>query len=170
MSFYVANGLGESIREPSPAQMKAFLDAIDASDEEHGAAWLSSSDDDYTLEWNGDGRLALTAPGQGTRHLKEMSRARTCELWEALAARNLVQVEAHAWQPGTGYVRTAERDAEIRQWQLDQDREFYDLLGAERSDTPCRREGCKRGAVALSALCRVHHFESINQRRCPFGD
>ena len=48
------------------------------------------------------------------------------------------------------------------------DREFFDSLGAEREGTTCRREGCSRGAVAFSALCASHHFESIKKKPCPF--
>lgn len=169
MTFYVANGNGDTLDQPSPSEMKAFLDAIDASDEEHGAAWLSL-EDEHSLEWNGDGRLVLSAPGQPPRHLKNVSREQALELWHALAAGNLARVEEQAWAPGMGYVRAAEREAELRQAQLRQDREFYDLLGTERSDTPCRREGCTRGAVSLSVLCRVHHFESTSHRTCPFDD
>jgi hypothetical protein len=50
------------------------------------------------------------------------------------------------------------------------DREFYDLLGPERSDQCCRHETCDRGAISHSVLCRSHHFESIRGRPCPFDD
>jgi hypothetical protein len=50
------------------------------------------------------------------------------------------------------------------------DREFYDALGAERSDVPCRKEGCTQGAVAQSVFCRAHHFEMVRWRPCPFTD
>jgi hypothetical protein len=53
---------------------------------------------------------------------------------------------------------------------LQLDREFYEALGGERADVPCRSPGCARGAVKLSALCRVHHFEQVQQRACPFSD
>lgn len=55
-------------------------------------------------------------------------------------------------------------------WQREVDREFYDSLGPERADTPCRRAGCDRGAMVNSALCRVHHFEQVHDRPCPFDD
>lgn len=48
------------------------------------------------------------------------------------------------------------------------DREFWDLLGDERPDKPCLKAGCDRGSVEMSALCRVHHFESIKNKPCPF--
>ena len=53
---------------------------------------------------------------------------------------------------------------------LRMDRDFYDALGAERPNVPCRSAGCPRGAVALSALCRRHHFEQVERRPCPFDD
>jgi hypothetical protein len=43
---------------------------------------------------------------------------------------------------------------------------FYELLGDERADTRCRTPECRRGAVALSVFCRLHHFEAIQNRPC----
>lgn len=48
------------------------------------------------------------------------------------------------------------------------DRKFYDSLGPERADVPCREPGCSRGAVAYSVLCRPHHFENIKRKVSPF--
>ena len=48
------------------------------------------------------------------------------------------------------------------------DLEFFDSLGPEREGTACRREGCSQGAVAFSAFCARHHFESIKKKPCPF--
>lgn len=50
------------------------------------------------------------------------------------------------------------------------DREFFDVLGPERDNVPCRTEGCKRGAVSQSVFCRVHHYEMIKKEPCPFSD
>ncbi|HYC59570.1 MAG TPA: hypothetical protein VEK79_08385 [Thermoanaerobaculia bacterium] len=50
----------------------------------------------------------------------------------------------------------------------DLDRKFYDSLGPERADVPCRGPACTRGAVAYSVLCRPHHFESIKRKVSPF--
>jgi hypothetical protein len=41
------------------------------------------------------------------------------------------------------------------------DRKFYESLGTERRDVACRRPGCTRGAVEMSALCAQHHFENV---------
>jgi hypothetical protein len=168
MGFYVANGWGDSIHSPSQAEMRRFLDEIDLSDEEHGAAWLST-DGGTSLEWNGDGRLVFAFGASDVRHLRDVSRERALALWAALADGRLDEIERGAWEPGNGYVRTAERDAELRAWQQAQDREFYDSLGPERSDVRCRADGCARGAVSLSVLCRVHHFGSIKKRPSPFA-
>ncbi len=50
------------------------------------------------------------------------------------------------------------------------DREFYDKLGNENPQKECRKDGCERGAVQFSVLCRVHHFENIKKKPCPFSD
>ena len=51
---------------------------------------------------------------------------------------------------------------------LKMDREFYGILGEERSNTKCKRPGCTRGAITLSVFCRKHHFENVKGRPCPF--
>ena len=51
-----------------------------------------------------------------------------------------------------------------------EDRRFYDQLGSENSMNLCRAPGCSRGSVRFSVFCRVHHFESIHSRPCPFTD
>lgn len=50
------------------------------------------------------------------------------------------------------------------------DREFYDFLGQEDGTKPCQHEDCNRGSVRFSVLCRVHHFESIKRKPCPWNE
>jgi len=50
------------------------------------------------------------------------------------------------------------------------DRDFYEFYGPEDISRPCRREGCERGTVNLSVLCRPHHFESTKGKPCPWKD
>jgi hypothetical protein len=50
------------------------------------------------------------------------------------------------------------------------DREFFESLGEERSGVACRIEGCSRGAIHQSVLCRIHHYEMIKKESCPFLD
>jgi hypothetical protein len=49
------------------------------------------------------------------------------------------------------------------------DRAFYESLGPE-TGAACRNVGCTRPSVAHSVRCRVHHFEALTQRTCPFDD
>ena len=169
-TFSISNGSGDTIDNPSTAQMSAFLRALDVHDEEHGAAWLATEAEDI-LEWSVDGRLVYERPEEANvRHLLEVPLERVVELWSALARGDLAEVERCAWNPGNGSVLTPEREAEIRRFNLQRDREFYDVLGAERPAAPCQSEGCTRGAIEHSVLCRVHHFESVQKRPCPFGD
>jgi len=50
------------------------------------------------------------------------------------------------------------------------DRQFYDSLGAERTDKKCRHEGCNRGTTRFSVFCRIHQFEQVKKKPCPFQD
>ncbi|WP_431261067.1 DUF7716 domain-containing protein [Roseateles chitinivorans] len=49
------------------------------------------------------------------------------------------------------------------------DQEFFDRLTPRSHFMACRIAGCERGAIEHSALCNVHHFESIWKRPCPFA-
>lgn len=68
------------------------------------------------------------------------------------------------------FIVTDERRQQLDDWQRQQDRAFYEALGEERADVRCREQGCARGAISLSVLCRVHHFEMVQKKPCPFAD
>jgi hypothetical protein len=169
VSFYVANGRGDHLDDPSQEAMRRFLEAVDTTDDEHGAAWLST-DAEYTLEWSA-AVLVFSGPGfdPPSRHMRKVPRERALELWFALARGDVAAVERCDWHPGNGRVPDPARDERMRAWQLEQDRRFYDQLGEERSDVPCHADGCTRGAVPLGVLCRLHHFESVWKRPSPFN-
>jgi hypothetical protein len=174
MAFSIANGMGDSIDEPSPAQMRTFLFDVDTSDVEHSAAWLST--DDHTLEWSGAyGGLLVFSPATAessgaSRHLVDVPPERTLELWRMLSEGRLEELEDQPWLAGNGWRPDPEREASLAAAQCEADREFYESLGAERADTCCRRETCTRGAVRWSVFCRPHHFESVRSKSCPFDD
>lgn len=69
-----------------------------------------------------------------------------------------------AFLPKVGAVDPPPREEIVRQMDL----EFYNRLGAERADKPCREPGCLRGSVQFSVLCRPHHFKSTRNKECPF--
>jgi len=48
------------------------------------------------------------------------------------------------------------------------DREYYDILGPENIDIKCRHKGCGRGTTKFSVFCRVHQFEQVKKKPCPF--
>jgi hypothetical protein len=58
----------------------------------------------------------------------------------------------------------------IKEAILKMDRDFYQLLGSERSNEKCRIPECNRGTVEYSVFCRVHHFENVKKKPCPFND
>lgn len=50
------------------------------------------------------------------------------------------------------------------------EREFYELLGDENLGKPCKRENCDRGSIGVAHLCKVHHFEAVTGKPCPYAD
>lgn len=171
MAFYVCNGNGDTEDSPSADQMAKFLEDLDPEDVEHGAAWLAD-DDGNSLEYSIDGSLCFDREGHEPRHLNPVSREKTLRLWHHLAAGSRDALELEEWKTGTRPPPTREeadrRDRDRAAWQLQQDREFFDSLGEESCDRECKREGCTRGPVRFSSLCRIHHFEMIQNRPCPF--
>ena len=98
-----------------------------------------------------------------------------------IAQLNCGALEPNRWElVGTRPVGWGEPDGEQPQrrrehWalsdpRLKSDREFYELLGPERQDEPCRRQNCGRGRISHSIFCRAHHFEHLLGRSCPFSD
>lgn len=69
-----------------------------------------------------------------------------------------------AWLPEPG----APEPPPWAETKLRLDREFFDGLGTERPEVACKAEGCSKGAVQYSVLCRTHHFEMIRKEPCPF--
>ena len=57
---------------------------------------------------------------------------------------------------------------DIRQW--DEDQSFYNILGDESNDEKCKKENCARGSIPLGVFCKIHHFEMIKKKPCPFND
>jgi hypothetical protein len=174
MHYFVSNGLGESKDTPSEVELRDFLDNVDPGDVEHGAAWVSDELDN-NLEFNGDGTLVFSRGlDAAPRHLTGVSKSRALELWLFLMAGRLDDLESQPWMPGLRPPlppeEAARRQRELADWQHQDDRNFYELLGAEQPSALCRKDGCARGRISHSALCRIHHFESIRGRPCPFDE
>ena len=51
----------------------------------------------------------------------------------------------------------------------DLDLDFYNQLGEESSEIKCKKDDCGRGKIEMSVYCRVHHFEMIKKKQCPFN-
>lgn len=168
MDFYVSNGMGDSLDNPTEERMREFLAAIDETDEEHGAAWLSLAAGP-SLEWNGDGRLVYTRKDDSTVSLRNVTRERALELWLMLVRGDFATLDAEPWTQGNGYVLTPEIEARNKQWQLDQERDFIASLGPEVGD-PCREAGCVKKAITHSIHCRKHHFEAWMKRPFPIEE
>jgi hypothetical protein len=175
----VHDPFGNSVDDPSPAQLREFLDRIDPHDEEHGAAWVES-DAGWNLEVNGSaangsGVMVFEKGDEGDPvHLAGVSTQRALDLWLMLLEGRLDELQTQPWQPGLRPPMPANERAKLiadrDKRQRAADRKFYDGLGPERPEEPCRAEGCRRGAIHYSVFCRSHHFEEMYKRPCPFDD
>jgi len=172
MDYYISNGYGDSLDNPTPLEMERFLTELDPNDAEHGSAWLNVEENEDTLEYALNGNLGYSREGQEDRHLNGVAIPKVVELWVKLAEGRFDELEQEPWCPGFYEPLTlkqeAHRKAKLDDWQLAMDRKFYDILGPERPDVSCRAPGCNRGAIDHSLLCRAHHFHSIKGRPSPF--
>lgn len=143
-------------------------------DEEHGSVSVT-----HESEWC----IAVSLSGIVTfenlengepRHMKDVPESKLLELWSWLSEGNLALIELEPWQPGyeppVSDVEWEERRKHAEELTLRLDRGFYEVLGVERTDVPCRSPDCQRGAIHQSVFCRVHHFESLRGKPCPFSD
>lgn len=69
-----------------------------------------------------------------------------------------------AYLPESGYIPPP-RDEYLYKF----DRQFYDSLSEENPDVPCKTDGCDRGSLRFSVFCKVHHFQMVRKRPCPFS-
>jgi hypothetical protein len=173
MSFHIVTRRGNTVRSPSRDHMIAALNELDEDDPEHPDCWLTH-EAGWTLSVFAGGRIVFANDEEDTpsRHLPHVSRERALRMWLSLAAGDLASLEAEDWHEGS-HAPLSEQELrtqreEMEQFYLERDREFYDSLGPERESPPCRREGCNRGAVQFSVLCRRHHVESLTGRACSF--
>lgn len=163
----MANGLGASLHDPSPAQMRTFLSALDPTDLEQGAAWLST-DDENSIEWNVDGRTVWSAPGQPVQHQLNVSVAEVVRLWCALAAGDLNAISRERWEPGNGWVETPEWRESMRIYERELDEQYWNALTRNDPTRRCEHPGCSRLQLLTSKLCRAHQFEAGRGKPCPF--
>lgn len=65
--------------------------------------------------------------------------------------------------PEKGFIPLSQED-----WRRNADLDFYSNLGDESRESKCARERCNRGSVKFSLFCRIHHFEMMKKKTCPF--
>lgn len=171
-AYFVETRWGGSEDAPPKKRLAEIVRELDTRDDEHPDTWLTHSATGWTLRLDEDGFAYLEDEDMETvRHMKGITRASGLDLWVRFADKGPDGVTCESWCEGPR-VRTAEELAEIRaraaQITLDLDRKFFDQLGRENIDEPCKKPDCGRGRIQYSMLCKVHHFEQLRNRRCPF--
>ena len=155
--------------------MREILAELEKSDPEHPDTRLTH-ESGWTLSVYESGLVVLQnmESEDAPRHQVGVSREKALELWLKLSRGEMLAVQQEPWRPGQAPPQSAEARADLTRKAegitLALDRDFYDRLGPERATGPCRHMGCQKGAISNSVFCRVHHFENIRRRPCPFHD
>jgi hypothetical protein len=173
VTYFVQTRWGGSEHTPSVERLREVLGELEQPDAEHPDAWLTH-ESGWTLSVF-ESRLVVWDNLESTvepRHQVDVSREAALEMWLELARGDLAAIEQRSWQKGSAPPRSLEQQARLkeqaRQQTLAVGRQFYDGLGAERSSIRCRHIECGRGAIEQSVFCRIHHFENVLRRPCPF--
>lgn len=118
MTFYVTNRMGEMFTNPPRSVVTQVLTELDQIDDPehpdvalaHESGWTLSAFPEGLLIWEN------VESDNEPEHMAGASRAKTEELWLALAAGDLATVEREPWQPGYGSSLAASRpEASIHQ-------------------------------------------------------
>lgn len=172
-AYFVETRWSGSEDEPSHARMDAILAELDTADPEHPDIWLTHSSG-WTIAADEDRYLVLSNPEQEVvGHIANASRRQMLEFWGRLSRGEIESLLKEPWlygRPPADPVKLAAIAAKVAESQRQQDREFYSILGEENPNERCRTEGCSRGRISVSWLCKIHHFESIKGRKCPYSD
>lgn len=172
--FHVETRWGGSEECPPSDRLRALIAELSVRDEEHPDTWMIHQDSGWSLRLDEDHFAYLENPECETiGHLTDVSADTALTLWTGFAAGGPDAVDEFKWKQGPRPVserETVERAERARQALLRLDRDFYDQLGPELSDATCRVQGCTRGRIRYSVLCKAHHFEQLRGRPCPFSD
>lgn len=174
MSFFAIERWGSSEDLPSEDRMRELLATLDVQDSEHPEVSLGH-ENGWTLSAYGSGLVVwenVENAGLNPRHMPGLRREEVLRLWLHLSRGELAAIELMPWQEGYGPAMSDEEksrlQAEAATSMLASSRAFYDNLGPENPVKTCRHEGCTRGTVRFSVLCRPHHYESLYPSPCPF--
>lgn len=171
--FGVETRWSGSEHNPSRQRMREILDELETQDPEHPDTWLTHSSG-WTLTADEDGNLTMSRVGEddAVGHLANVPIERMLELWVALSEGNVDPLLKEPWRPGRPVMdpaKVAAIAAAVAEARAEEDRSFYEVLGDESTTERCKVEGCTRGRISASWWCRIHHFEGIRGRPCPFN-
>jgi hypothetical protein len=124
---------------------------------------------DYTVEWGTGPESCFVHICFGCEEFKvfwkDVATRTNIEKKTAESLRSILKnyrSERPKFVPPNGLARSISADE-----QKERDLQYYDSLGPEEANRPCKATGCNRGSVRFSVFCRTHHFEQLEGRECP---
>lgn len=170
MAYYIVDGWGESIDNPSVEQMQQFLDKLDIDDEEHCEVWLTNDLTGWTLSYFPSNTVVFYESSEDSdynpRHLINVSRNKMLKLWQKLAKGQIDELKKESWKTG--------HSSEPPPPPFDPKelhRDFWNQLisAKRRPNLKCREDGCTESPIELSVFCPKHHFEKTVKIDCPYN-
>lgn len=172
--FSVESRWGGSESSPSEERLQAVIAELAISDEEHPDAWLTHDPSGWTIRLDETRNAYLEDDDCNiVGHMRAVSPDFALRLWIEFSKGGRESIANEPWENGPPHVSAEELIAQklhSDQLMLQSDRTFYVQLGPEREASQCGIDGCVRGTIEFSVLCRPHHFEQIRHRPCPFSD
>ena len=171
MTYFIERRWGNDSSDVSINAMRIALAELDVQDDEHPDTWLTH-ESGWTVSCHENGLVTWTNSAEESEccHLETATRAEMLDLWIKLSEGKIDDLKKLKWKPGNGYKPPSEEKLqEIARSIPEDDRRFFDIL-INRADSQCQSPGCPREAVVRSAMCRVHHFEMVRNKPCPFND
>ena len=111
-----------------------------------------------------ENNLRITLDSQTIEGIVHCTTHLDCEVTDQVLVEAFQYYFDHdAYLPSPGYVPPSPEEIENSI-----DLQFYNKLSAENPDKKCEKEDCERGTVKFSVLCKIHHFEMVQKKPCPF--
>ena len=101
MAFHAYTRIGASIAQPTEEQMRALLDSLADSDDEHPDVSVTH-ETGWSISAFHSGLVIFenVETGEGPWQMRSVSRDATLALWMLLAGGNIQEIRERPWLPG----------------------------------------------------------------------
>jgi hypothetical protein len=168
--YYIETRWGGSEDEPNQEFMMKAIRELDVKDQEHPDTWLEhESGWMITLHEKGVIVFENTA-GKSVRHMQSQDKDMKLKLWTLLSEGKIDDLNKMNWLDGRGVPpQSVEERKEVIDAVNKMDLDWYNKLSPADETRKCSKPNCTGYAIRNSVMCKMHHFEMIRKKPCPFS-